>query len=492
MALGAILLGLIVLLAIMVVATAQLLDRSLFQPLQELREGSQRIAEGDFDQTIESEQQDEIGEFAAALNEMRQALRLRDMRIAAQNKALADEVNNRKAAQEKLQNLNAELVKSSRYKDQFLATMSHELRTPLNAILGMSEALIVPVYGELNEQQRKAVLHVRDSGQHLLSLIDDILDLSKIAAGRSPLEIERVEVAQVVETSLSMVRPIAEAKRLNLTTTLDSRVKHLLADERRLKQILINLLNNAVKFTGQGGSITLQVKGDQLEDVVYLIVSDTGIGIPKESLDQLFEPFVQIDGELSRQHGGAGLGLTLVKRLVDMHNGSIRVQSDYGGGSQFQIGIPWQQELLSTHHGKPKRDTAKIEDKTKSPEPTQKTILLAEDREANILTLLDYLTIKGYRVIVARNGIEAVEMTRSHRPNIILMDIQMPEMNGLEAIGRIRAEANPVPIIALTALAMPGDRERCLAVGANDYISKPISLRQLVSAIETLLNKQSA
>ena len=140
-----------------------------------------------------------------------------------------------------------------------------------------------------------------------------------------------------------------------------------------------------------------------------------------------------------------------------------------------------------THHGKTKREPSSTSEEAASPEPIQTTILLAEDREANILTLLDYLTIKGYRVIVARNGLEAVEMTRSHRPNIILMDIQMPEMNGLEAIGMIRADANPVPIIALTALAMPGDRERCLAVGANDYISKPISLRQLVSAIEKLL-----
>ncbi|MGB1253458.1 MAG: sensor histidine kinase, partial [Candidatus Promineifilaceae bacterium] len=314
LALGGILLGLVLLLITMVVSTARLLDQTLFQPLQNLHESSQRIAEGDFNQQIVAVQQDEIGEFATVLDEMRQALRLRDTRIAAQNKALGEEVNSRKIAQEKLQKLNAELVQSSRYKDQFLATMSHELRTPLNAILGMSEALIVPVYGELNDQQRKAVLHVRDSGRHLLSLIDDILDLSKIAAGRSPLETSVLEIEPIIDASVGMIRPISDAKRLTMRTFVDPQARILIADEQRLKQILINLLNNAVKFTHEGGMISLIVRGRHSDNAIEIEVADTGIGIPQASLEHLFEPFVQIDGSLSRQHGGAGLGLTLVQR----------------------------------------------------------------------------------------------------------------------------------------------------------------------------------
>ena len=477
---GGVLCGLILLQIVLVVTTAHLLDNALFRPLQQLREYSQHIAEGDFDQHMPLAQEDEIGEFTTALHEMSQALRVRDRRIAAQNQALAEEVNNRKVAQEKLQKLNGELVQSSRYKDQFLATMSHELRTPLNAILGMSEALIVPVYGDLNDQQRKAILHVRDSGQHLLSLIDDILDLSKIAAGRSPLELAEIEVESVAEASLRLIRPIAKAKRIALLSHIDKRIHHMLADERRLKQILVNLLNNAVKFTPDGGTVSLDVKSNRSEEIIDFIVTDTGIGIPANSLDQLFEPFAQIDGSLARQHGGAGLGLTLVHRLVDMHDGSIRVESETGRGSQFRISLPWREAQRELGQSLFDIEQESAESAT--------TILLAEDREANILTLLDYLTLKGYNVIVARNGREAVDMTRTQDPAIILMDIQMPEMSGLEAIEAIRTTGNTVPIIALTALAMPGDRERCLTTGADDYMSKPISLRQLVSAIEKLLN----
>lgn len=481
---GGVLCGLALLQTILVVTTAHLLDLALFQPLQQLRDYSQHIAEGDFDQHRPPVQEDEIGDFTNTLYEMSQALRVRDRRIAAQNQALAEEVDTRKAAQEKLQKLNGELVQSSRYKDQFLATMSHELRTPLNAILGMSEALIVPVYGALNDQQRKAILHVRDSGQHLLSLIDDILDLSKIAAGRSPLEIADIEVEAVVEASLRLIRPIATAKRITLISHVDKRIHHMLADERRLKQILVNLLNNAVKFTPDGGTVSFDVKSNRPDESIEFIVTDTGIGIPADALDQLFEPFAQIDGSLARKHGGAGLGLTLVQRLVDMHDGSIHVQSEVNQGSQFRISLPWREPERESLHG----ERSRFEIEQESAENVHlATVLLAEDREANILTLLDYLTLKGYNVIVARNGRQAVDMARTENPDIILMDIQMPEMSGLEAIEALRNIGNTIPIIALTALAMPGDRERCLAIGADDYMSKPVSLRQLVTAIEKLL-----
>lgn len=462
---------------------SRVLYRKIFEPLNVLQAGADRMAHGNFNEPIPLNGEDEIGALATSYNDLSATLRVRDSRIAAQNKALAEEVKDRKRAQENLQKVNNELIYASRYKDQFLATMSHELRTPLNAVLGMSEALLVPVYGPLNERQKKAVLHVRESGQHLLSIIDDILDLSKIAAGRSPLEISPTSVQQVAESSIRMVRPIATDKEIAIGIHIDPQVTNIMADERRLKQILVNLLNNAVKFTHVGGEVGLEVNVVPEERTIEFVVYDTGIGIPENALRQLFEPFVQVDGSLSRQYGGTGLGLTLVSRLVEMHEGVVGVESTEGKGSRFTVSLPWREP-----QGSDSADTylnSFIDQATPS-EARGAKILLAEDREANVLTLLDYLNIKGFEVLVARNGLEAVDMASDYMPDIILMDIQMPEMNGLEAIQHIRnnPRVQKIPIIALTALAMPGDRERCIAAGANDYVSKPVSLRQLVQTIE--------
>lgn len=481
-AIGALIIGLTTQISI-----SSLLNRSIFQRLNALQAGANRMAHGNFNEPVPSSNNDEIGTLATSFNEMSASLRVRDSRIAAQNKALAEEVKDRKRAQENLQKVNNELIYASRYKDQFLATMSHELRTPLNAVLGMSEALLVPVYGELNKRQQQAVQHVRESGQHLLSIIDDILDLSKIAAGRSPLEISPTSVKQVAESSIRMVRPIATDKEIIVNMRISPLVTNIMADERRLKQILVNLLNNAVKFTHVGGEVGLEVNGIPEERTVEFVVYDTGIGIPESAIGQLFEPFMQVDGSLSRQYGGTGLGLTLVSRLVEMHEGIVEVDSVEGKGSRFIVSIPWREpqsgDASDTYFN------SFIDQATPSQARGAK-ILLAEDREANVLTLLDYLNIKGFEVLVARNGLEAVKMANDYQPDLILMDIQMPEMNGLDAIHHIRN--NPpvenTPIIALTALAMPGDRERCIAAGANDYVSKPISLRQLVQTIEKHLS----
>ncbi len=493
------------------IAATRLMNMQIFDPLNNLRRRARRIAQGEFKQ-IEVKQMDELGELAQAFNDMSKALKDRDERIAAQNHALSQEVSERKQAQESVQRANAELIEASQYKDQFLATMSHELRTPLNAILGMSEALIVPVYGPLNPQQRKAVLHVQDSGRHLLKLIDDMLDLSKITAGRSPLDFVGVRMSTVVESSVRMIRPILNAKKLIFHNKLDPEIKSIMADERRLKQVIVNLLNNACKFTDDGGHVGLEIRGDAKRGVLSILVSDTGVGIPKSHLDRIFEPFVQVDGGNDRQHGGAGLGLTLVNRIVEMHGGSIKVVSEVGRGSRFTVEIPWRpaahtEPVVVTM---PEADTAsslsrvkdklsklpsnkapssEVGDATLPPSGDRRTILLVEDREANIITLIDYLSVKGYKVLVARSGKEGIELARERQPDIILMDIHMPEMSGIEATEHLRRSitTRTIPIVAVTALAMPGDRERCLAAGANDYVTKPISLRDLLSTIERQL-----
>jgi PAS domain S-box-containing protein len=385
---------------------------------------------------------------------------------------------------------NAELARAARLKDEFLASMSHELRTPLNAVLGLSEALQEEVYGALNDDQSRALRSIEESGRHLLALINDILDLAKIGAGKLELEIEPLDVTTICEATLRLVKQAAMHKRIAIELAIDPAVDSLRADGRRLKQILVNLLSNAVKFTSEGGRVGLEVCGDAARHSIDFTVWDTGIGIIPADQSRLFQPFVQLDSRLARQYNGTGLGLALVSRMAELHGGSVRVASEPGSGSRFTVSLPWQVP----------GDQSDVREMPALPALnehlaalTPPAILLAEDNETTILTLTEYLEAKSYRVLVARNGAEAVALARESRPALILMDIQMPVMDGLEAIRRIRDDPTiaPVPIIALTALAMPGDRERCLAAGADEYLSKPISLKGLAARIAIYLHQPS-
>ncbi len=384
---------------------------------------------------------------------------------------------------EELSHANAELARAARLKDEFLANMSHELRTPLNAIQMMSEILLDKISGPLNEEQSKAIRHIEAAGSHLLSLINDILDLSKIEAGKMTLEIQAVRVKEICQASLQFVKQAALKKQIQISTLDDNNVKVIQADERNLKQILVNLLTNAIKFTPQGGKVTLEVIGDQNKNIAYFTVSDTGIGIPENEMVHLFQPFVQIDSSLSRQHEGTGLGLSLVYKLTEMHGGSVTVESQIGKGSRFTVSLPW----YATDDSPPEEQSIKT--KPVLIRHPSALILLAEDNETNILGVQIGLQAKGYQVIVARNGIEAIELAKEKQPALIFMDIQMPQMDGIEATRHIRADKrlSEIPIIALTALAMPNDQERCLQAGCDGYLSKPVNIKTLVKTIEAHL-----
>jgi CheY-like chemotaxis protein/anti-sigma regulatory factor (Ser/Thr protein kinase) len=270
-------------------------------------------------------------------------------------------------------------------------------------------------------------------------------------------------------------------------------------DERRMRQVLINLLNNAIKFTLEGGKITLEVSQVQLEssttnltllNYLKIAVIDTGIGISAENIQKLFQPFIQIDSALNRQYNGTGLGLALVKRLVELHGGNVELTSEVGVGSCFAIKLPI---IVGSPEIEEQTDSDLSEQaqisQSQTKEPISPLILLAEDNEANIATFSCYLEAKGYRILLAIDGRQAIDLAKAEHPDLILMDIQMPVMDGLTAIKQICLDPNlaDIPIIALTALAMAGDRERCLAAGANEYLSKPIKLKILADKIRSIL-----
>ena len=396
-------------------------------------------------------------------------------------------------ARDAAETANAELARAAEAKDEFLSSMSHELRTPLNAVLSLSESLIEGIYGDINEKQQKTIGMIETSGRHLLSLINDILDLSKVAAGKMELSVGAVDIPRLCESSLLFVRERAMKKRLKLTSNMDPRVVTLQADERRLKQVLVNLLTNAVKFTEEG-EVGLDVTGDRDAKQVRFVVRDTGIGIAEEDLEQLWTPFSQLDSGLDRQYEGTGLGLSLVKEMTELHGGSVEVTSEgVGNGSQFTMILPWEPDAAPEQVRPSRQETGLTEEVPKQlqPSPVSRSVLLAEDNETNIAAITDYLDAKGFQVRVARNGIEALEAVRDERPDIVLMDIQMPRMDGIEAIRVIRQDSalEDLPIIALTALAMSGDEERIRDVGANDYLTKPVSMKELVVRIERLINR---
>ncbi|GAB4284243.1 MAG: hypothetical protein Fur0025_14830 [Oscillatoriaceae cyanobacterium] len=404
------------------------------------------------------------------------------------------DLTERKLAEQQLQEAKEAAEYGNRAKSEFLANMSHELRTPLNAILGMTEGLEEEVFGQINPNQRKALQTIASSGSHLLELINDILDLAKIEAGQLVLDSTPTEVSALCRASIAFIKHQAEQKRLQVETKLPPHLPDLSLDARRIRQVLINLLNNAVKFTPAGGRITLEVsiQADQTNLILRIAVTDTGIGIAPENIKQLFQPFIQVDSALNRQYTGTGLGLALVKRIVELQGGQVGVTSEVGIGSCFTVDLPCPDYPLSAiadHQAPQMRQSG---EDTQQETKASPLILLAEDNEANINTVSSYLSAKGYRLIVAKTGEEALLLAESAQPDLILMDIQMPGMDGLEAIKQIRSQPTLVdlPIIALTALAMTDDQERCLAAGANHYLSKPVKLKQLVASIQQLLVNQ--
>jgi signal transduction histidine kinase/CheY-like chemotaxis protein/CHASE3 domain sensor protein len=392
---------------------------------------------------------------------------------------------------EEIQEKNRQLEEASRLKSEFLANMSHELRTPLNAIIGFSEVLKDGLIGPLAKEQQEYITDIFDSGSHLLSLINDILDLSKVEAGRMQLQLTNVSVQAVVASSIQIVREKALAHRISLTTDVPDDLDTIVADERKLKQILFNLLSNAVKFTPDGGAVSVVarriVPSSGGRSSLELQVHDTGIGISAEDQAKLFQPFVQIDSTLSRKFEGTGLGLAMVKRLTDLHGGTVTLTSVVGEGSCFCVSVPWRTADEPAAPAAPEAAAAVQEQPSAAPSSSaaQRLVLVVEDDVHGAELMKLDLESTGYRVLTASSAEVALDMLSRELPDLIILDILLPGMDGWEFLERIKADdrLTMIPVVIASVVA---DGTRGIALGAAQVIQKPVSREQLSATLAAI------
>jgi signal transduction histidine kinase/AmiR/NasT family two-component response regulator/HPt (histidine-containing phosphotransfer) domain-containing protein len=381
-----------------------------------------------------------------------------------------------------------EAKKADRAKSEFLANMSHEIRTPMNAIIGFSDILAEE---KLTDEQKRCVNTICDGGRHLLDIIDDILDFSKIEAGKLDVQTSECSLKRLFTKIESMMRPAALEKGLKFEIQENKGLPtNIYTDPTRLEQCLINLISNAIKFTEEGHvcvKVSLEDKNNQ--PYIRFDVSDTGVGIPPEKQEKVFESFTQADGSTSRKYGGTGLGLTITRRLAELLDGELTLTSEQGRGSVFSLTIPAGVDVTK----QPLLDRYNIDDHVCDEHDKLKEakfsghVLVAEDVRSNQMLAKWLLEKVGFEVTVAEDGNEAVQKVRSRSFDLILMDIQMPNMNGYEATKTLRNEGVKTPIIALTASAMSGDEGKCICAGCDDYLSKPIGRRKLLEKIHKYL-----
>jgi CheY-like chemotaxis protein len=371
------------------------------------------------------------------------------------------------------------------FTDEFVATVSHEFRNPLNGILGMSEALLEEVFGAMNERQLNAVTTIDRSGEYLLALINNMADLSKIQAGNLELEITTVAVTELCHFSSNFVKHHAIRKQIQLDLDIPTDAGDIRVDLQRMQQVLINSIGQAIDSTPMGGKVSLVVT--RQSDTIEFCILDTSKQI--STIDQA--GVAKSPQSHSIDNRRVGLGLMLVHPIVALHGGTLSSESIIGKGSCLKVSLPNPSSIAdSSHSSDISIDYLGTFAETMVEEiPEPPLILIVEDNELNVNTIASYLSAKGYRSIVANDGQSAIDLTQQHHPDLILMDIQMPGMDGIEAISRIRQNSQfaETPIIALTALAMAGDRQKCLNVGANEYLTKPVKLKQLNATIHQLL-----
>jgi PAS domain S-box-containing protein len=417
-------------------------------------------------------------------------------------KMLAEQL---RSSSEEIAAKNQQLEQASRMKSEFLANMSHELRTPLNAIVGFSEILKDGLMGSLSSQQKDASVDIFNSGKHLLALINDILDLSKIEAGKMQINLEPTNINALVQSSIQVVREQASLQNLQVSAKIQENLGDIWLDEVKVKQIIYNLLSNAVKFTPAGGRVHIsarkidgyQVTGGRFEHYLEIMVSDSGIGIPEEAQAELFKPFTQIDNSLSRKHQGTGLGLAMVKRMAELHEGSVSLNSITDKGSTFTVLLPWRTANLpgklrtasNTDSGVTGNSHAHVAEKTSESSHHHANgellALIIEDDDQAAEVLRVQLESEGFRIVRASTAEAALAMAGKEHPDLITLDILLPGMDGWEFLEHFKQHplfaSTPVVIISIVA-----DRGRGLSLGAAHVMQKPIARENLTTALSVL------
>jgi len=459
-------------------------SRWIVRPILRLNASAKALALGKWEHlevSGASERSDELGELARSFNTMAGQLQESFATLERQNEAL-----------ERLNNL----------KDEFLANTSHELRTPLNGMIGIAESMMDGAIGQVSELQRKNLLLIVQSGHRLATLVNDILDFSKLRHKTIELQFQAVGLREIVEVVLTLSQPLISNKDLQLVNAIPSDLPPGQADENRLQQILYNLVGNAIKFT-EKGSVEISATVVHGNEQLTITVSDTGIGIPEDKLDQIFESFEQGDGSTAREYGGTGLGLAVTKKLVELHGGSIRVESTVGVGSRFTFTLPVTSGQVAASASDRSylscvlRSREEVNE-SESLKPLIQTndnsqqfkILMVDDEPVNLQVLINHLSLQNYSLTQASNGAEALTaIEQGLKPDLILLDVMMPRMTGYEVCQKIREKfpANEVPILMLTAKNQVNDLVEGLSIGANDYLTKPISKNELLARIKTHL-----
>lgn len=457
---------------LMIVAIIFLTTGKLMRPIERLTATVAAITRtGDLTTKVDILSKDEVGQLGRAFNDMSTKLQ---STYATLEQRIAEKTAH-------LQQAVLALERANKMKSEFLANMSHELRTPLNAIIGFAEVLRDKIAGDLNEEQTDFVNDIHSSGSHLLQMINDILDLSKIEAGKMELQYGVFPVPAAIEEVYTIIKGLASKKHLELKTVILTDMKSIEADRVKFKQVLYNLLSNAIKFTPENGKIVLEA--GVMEDMLQVSVSDTGIGMKSDDQQKVFKEFWQADSSFARKYEGTGLGLALTKRIVEMHGGKIWFESEYGKGSIFSFSLPVKAAVKTTE---PKEIKAKPRQTIPAGVKDAKTVLVVEDDRmaADLLTL--YLTNAGYNVVVAVDGEEAIKKAKEYQPFLITLDVMLPKKDGWDVLSELKnsQDVAPIPVIIVS---MVDNKDLGFSLGAVEYLMKPIDRTKLIDIVNSCI-----
>ncbi|GBE57109.1 non-motile and phage-resistance protein [bacterium BMS3Abin01] len=447
-------------LAILLVVLAFALRVAVLKPLRKVVTVMRNIANGDMSQRVVVISQDEVGDLADSFNRM---------------------TDNLQASQDSLRQVNLNLLEANRLKSEFLSVMSHELRTPLNAIIGFSEVL-KDYDRAMDDRQEKYLMNIETSGRNLLQLVNDILDLANVSSDNLELEKDDISIPQVLEDIRKLGHPFAAQRRIWLEVEPAGSLPLIEADESKIKRVLYNLVSNAIKFTPEGGQVTLRAEAKK--DFVKISVEDTGIGVSEEDQEKIFTMFQQLDSADTRKFEGTGVGLALSRSLVEMHGGSIWVESKLGQGSKFIFTLPMKEGRHRDYDWKPEECQTPEAVVGPADSEGQPIILVAEDDPQTNELMALWLKDASYRTAQAYDGEQALELAREIKPYAIILDILLPGVDGWQVMEQLKAdpETSVIPVIIVSILDR---RQRGMQMGAFDYFVKPVGKRELLCRLES-------